>query len=45
MSEISNRKIVGIGLNLVGLTNMRVANFLPGILVTAILVSCMYFIQ
>ncbi|MCH1626778.1 DUF554 domain-containing protein [Ferdinandcohnia quinoae] len=35
--------IVAIGLNLLGLTKIRVANLLPGILVTAILVVILYY--
>ncbi|MFT4416900.1 DUF554 domain-containing protein [Fredinandcohnia humi] len=35
--------ILAIGLNLLGLTTIRVANLLPGILVTAILVSGVYY--
>ncbi|WP_270183020.1 DUF554 domain-containing protein [Alkalihalobacillus sp. CinArs1] len=37
--------ILAIGLNLLGLTQIRVANFLPGLLVAAGLVSLLYFIQ
>lgn len=36
--------ILAIGLNLLGLTQIRVANFLPGLLVAALFVTSLYFI-
>jgi uncharacterized protein len=35
--------IMAIGLNMLGITNIRVANLLPSIIVTAIAVSILYF--
>lgn len=36
--------IFAIGLNLIGLTKVRVANLLPGIVVTAVIVTIMYYL-
>ncbi|MBM4761719.1 DUF554 domain-containing protein [Bacillus sp. B15-48] len=36
--------ILAIGLNLLGLTKIKVANLLPGILVTGLIVSILYFL-
>ena len=35
--------ILAIGLNLIGLTKIRVANLIPGILVVGVVVSIVYF--
>ncbi|WP_409303541.1 DUF554 domain-containing protein [Peribacillus sp. SCS-155] len=43
MTATGGIMIFAIGLNLTGLTKIRVANLLPGILVTAILVSVFYY--
>ncbi|WP_078543260.1 DUF554 domain-containing protein [Litchfieldia alkalitelluris] len=43
MTATGGVMILAIGLNLIGLTNIRVANFLPSILVTATLVTLFYF--
>lgn len=45
MTATGGVMIFAIGLNLIGLTKIRVANLLPGILVTAIIVSGMYYFQ
>ena len=34
--------ILAIGLNLIGITKIRVANLIPGIVVVAIIVSIVY---
>lgn len=43
MTATGGVMILAIGLNLIGLTSIRVANFLPSILVTAFLVTVFYF--
>jgi uncharacterized membrane protein YqgA involved in biofilm formation len=43
MTSVGGLMILAIGLNLAGITNIRVANLLPGILITAILVTCIYY--
>jgi uncharacterized protein len=43
MTSAGGIMIVAIGLNLLGLTKIRVANLLPGILVVALLVSIFYY--
>ncbi|WP_163102548.1 DUF554 domain-containing protein [Peribacillus alkalitolerans] len=43
MTSAGGIMIVAIGLNLLGLTKIRVANLLPGILVVAFLVSVFYY--
>jgi uncharacterized protein len=43
MTATGGLMILAIGLNLLGITTIRVANLLPGILVTAILVACVYY--
>jgi uncharacterized membrane protein YqgA involved in biofilm formation len=35
---------LAIGLNIIGVTKIRVANLLPGIMITAILVTFMYYV-
>lgn len=45
MTATGGVMIFAIGLNLIGLTKIRVANLLPGIIVTGIIVSFMYFIN
>ncbi|MCZ8538399.1 DUF554 domain-containing protein [Paenisporosarcina quisquiliarum] len=42
MTATGGVMIVAIGLNMIGLTKIRVANFLPGILVVAIVVAIAY---
>ncbi|MBM7693566.1 putative membrane protein YqgA involved in biofilm formation [Peribacillus deserti] len=44
MTSAGGIMIFAIGLNLIGLTKIRVANLLPGILITAVLVTILYFI-
>jgi len=43
MTATGGIMIIAIGLNVTGLTKIRVANLLPGILVTAVIVTVMYF--
>ncbi|RFU67263.1 DUF554 domain-containing protein [Peribacillus saganii] len=43
MTSTGGVMIFAIGLNLIGLTKIRVANLLPGILVTGVLVSIFYY--
>jgi uncharacterized protein len=43
MTATGGIMILAIGLNLLGLTTIRVANFLPGIVVTAVIVSGTYY--
>jgi uncharacterized protein len=45
MTSAGGIMIFAIGLNLIGLTKIRVANLLPGILVVAAVVSLMYGYQ
>lgn len=45
MTATGGVMIFAIGLNLMGLTKIRVANLLPGIIVTAIVVTGMYYFQ
>lgn len=42
LTAVGGVMIVAIGLNILGLTKIKVANLLPGILVTAVIVTCMY---
>lgn len=42
MTATGGLMIAAIGLNLIGLTKMRVANFIPGIAVVAVIVTIMY---
>ncbi|MBD8071245.1 DUF554 domain-containing protein [Bacillus sp. PS06] len=43
MTATGGIMILAIGLNLIGLTKIKVANFLPSILITTILVTIIYF--
>lgn len=43
MTATGGIMIFAIGLNLTGITKIRVANLLPGIVVTGIIVSVVYF--
>lgn len=43
MTAVGGIMIFALGLNLLGLTKIRVANLLPGLLVTAVLVSIVYY--
>ncbi|MFC3882589.1 DUF554 domain-containing protein [Bacillus songklensis] len=43
MTATGGIMIIAIGLNLIGITAIRVANLLPGILVTALLVLLLYY--
>ncbi|MDZ5471657.1 DUF554 domain-containing protein [Bacillus sp. 31A1R] len=45
MTATGGIMIFAIGLNLAGITKIRVANLLPGILVVAIIVTVMYYFQ
>lgn len=45
MTATGGIMIIAIGLNVTGLTKIRVANLLPGILVTTVIVTGMYFIS
>ena len=45
MTATGGLMIVAIGLNVIGLTKIRSANLLPGILVVGILVSVVYYFQ
>lgn len=44
MTATGGVMILALGLNIIGITKIRVANLLPGILVTAILVTIMYYV-
>ncbi|MGA9467413.1 MAG: DUF554 family protein, partial [Exiguobacterium marinum] len=44
MTATGGVMIVAIGLNLVGITKIRVANLLPGILVVAMIVSVIHIL-
>ncbi|WP_026695826.1 DUF554 domain-containing protein [Peribacillus kribbensis] len=44
MTSAGGIMIFAIGLNLIGLTKIRVANLLPGIAVTAVIVTFLYFV-
>ncbi|WP_338471222.1 DUF554 domain-containing protein [Niallia sp. XMNu-256] len=44
MTATGGVMILAIGLNVLGLTKIRVANLLPGILVTAIIVTFLYYV-
>ena len=44
MTSVGGIMILAIGLNLSNISNIRVANLLPGILVVALIVTLMYFI-
>ncbi|MFE4133421.1 DUF554 domain-containing protein [Peribacillus sp. YIM B13482] len=43
MTATGGVMILAIGLNIIGVTKIRVANLLPGIIITAILVTIMYY--
>ncbi|MDV7766476.1 DUF554 domain-containing protein [Peribacillus sp. CSMR9] len=43
MTATGGVMILAIGLNIIGVTKIRVANLLPGIMITAILVTIMYY--
>ena len=45
MTAAGGVMIFAIGLNLVGLTKIRVANLLPGIIIVAVIVSIIYVYQ
>lgn len=45
MTSTGGIMIFAIGLNLLGLVKIKVANFLPGIFVTAVIVTVMYYYQ
>jgi len=45
MTSVGGIMIFAIGLNFLGLTRIKVANFLPSLLVTAIIVTLHYFIE
>lgn len=45
ITAIGGVMIMAIGLNIAGLTKIRVANLLPGIVVTALMVIILYFYQ
>jgi hypothetical protein len=42
MTATGGVMIVAIGLNMLGITKMRVANFLPGVVVVAFIVTVIY---
>ncbi|MCZ0870609.1 DUF554 domain-containing protein [Peribacillus sp. AS_2] len=44
MTATGGVMILAIGLNIIGVTKIRVANLLPGIIITAILVTFMYYV-
>ncbi|MDW0116478.1 DUF554 domain-containing protein [Sporosarcina thermotolerans] len=44
MTATGGLMIVGIGLNLIGITKMRVANFIPGIFVVGIVVTIVHYL-
>ncbi|MFJ9385779.1 DUF554 domain-containing protein [Peribacillus sp. NPDC101481] len=44
MTATGGVMILAIGLNIIGITKIRVANLLPGIMITAILVTFMYYV-
>ena len=44
MTAVGGVMILAIGLNMLGLTKVRVANLLPGIVVTAVIVTFLYYI-
>lgn len=44
MTATGGVMILAIGLNIIGVTKIRVANLLPGIMITAILVTIMYYV-
>jgi len=43
MTAVGGVMILALGLNLTGLTKIRVANLLPGVIVTGIIVTILYF--
>ncbi|MFB6466494.1 DUF554 domain-containing protein [Cytobacillus sp. Hz8] len=45
MTATGGVMIFAIGLNLIGLTKIRVANLLPGIVVTAVIVTILYYFK
>lgn len=44
MTATGGVMILAIGLNIIGVTKIRVANLLPGIMITVILVTIMYYV-
>ncbi|WOV87557.1 DUF554 domain-containing protein [Sporosarcina oncorhynchi] len=44
MTAVGGLMIVGIGLNLIGITKIRVANLIPGIAVVAVIVTIVHFL-
>ena len=42
MTATGGLMIVGIGLNLIGITKIRVANLIPGIFVVAVIVTIVH---
>lgn len=44
MTATGGLMILAIGLNLIGLTKIRVANLVPGILVVGMIVTIVYFL-
>jgi uncharacterized membrane protein YqgA involved in biofilm formation len=44
MTATGGLMIVGIGLNLIGITKIRVANLIPGIAVVAVIVTIVHFL-
>ncbi|CAH0145347.1 MULTISPECIES: DUF554 domain-containing protein [Peribacillus] len=44
MTATGGVMILAIGMNIIGVTKIRVANLLPGIMITAILVTFMYYV-
>ncbi|WP_339252667.1 DUF554 domain-containing protein [Sporosarcina sp. FSL W8-0480] len=44
MTATGGLMIVGIGLNLIGITKMRVANFIPGIFVVGVVVTIVHYL-
>jgi uncharacterized membrane protein YqgA involved in biofilm formation len=45
MTATGGVMILAIGLNMLGLTKIRVANLLPGIIVTAVIVTLLYYVN
>ncbi|MBB4826951.1 putative membrane protein YqgA involved in biofilm formation [Sporosarcina luteola] len=45
MTATGGLMIVGIGLNLIGITKMRVANFIPGIVVVGVIVTIVHMLH
>ena len=44
MTATGGLMIVGIGLNLIGITKIRVANLIPGIAVVAVIVTIVHYL-